>query len=485
MKHHKHRPPREVLIDGFDARGGGQGLDANGTRWSIRGAPAGALILAVGRNYDGTRLALVKPSEDAVPPPCGVFGVCGGCQWQEMPAQRQRDEKGRMLARLLGELGGEDHGVVSAGEPYGYRNKIELTFGTARYLLAHELNTEIKRVGRWLGFHAPGRFDRIVDTPDCALASPAINAVYARVRADVYASDLEFWDCNEHTGFLRNLILREGLDHDVLVALYTAPGTEEQAAWLREHAPGWGATCVGWFENQTSGDAATGDLREVLVESGRGLSIAASLGGIRFQLSPTAFFQVNVAGAELLVDVVRRYLGVGGSVLWDLYCGAGLLGLANADRFERVIGIESVEPAVVDARANAEFNGIVNATFVAGPVEKLVGTLVTPDAVIVDPPRGGLHPDALKVIAGLAASAGTPGQPDARVLVYVACKPTSLLRDGKLLRAAGWVCTDRLAVDLFPQTAHIEVVTRWVAQRAGHLSPGQGGAPPLDAGSPG
>lgn len=466
MKHHKHRPPREVRIDGFDARGGGEGADVNGTKWSIRGAPVGATVLAAGRNYDGTRLGLVAASPDAVQPACDVFGVCGGCQWQEMPHQRQRDEKGRMLARLLSEFGGEDHGVLGAGEPYGYRNKIELTFGTGRYLLAHELNNpEIKRVGRWLGFHAPGHFDRIVDTPDCALASPAINAAYARIRADVYASGFEFWDCNEHTGFFRNLILREGLDHEVLVALYTAPGTDEHAAWLRAHAGRWGAACVGWFENRTSGDAATGDLREMLMETGQGLSIAASLGGIRFQLSPTAFFQVNVHGAELLVDAVRRFLGVGGagSVLWDLYCGAGLLGLACADRFESVIGIESVEPAVVDARGNAEFNGVTNVSFVAGQVEKLVGALPVPNAVIVDPPRGGLHPDALKVVAGLAASVGTPGHPDSRVLVYVACKPTSLLRDGKLLQAAGWVCTDRLSVDLFPQTAHIEVVTRWVA----------------------
>ena len=466
MKHHKHRPPREVRIHGFDARGGGEGLDVNGTKWSIRGAPVGALIQAAGRNYDGTRLSLLEPAPDAVTPECGVFGVCGGCQWQEMPVERQREEKGRMLARLLGELGGEDHGVVSDGPAYGYRNKLELTFGTGRYLLSHELNTEIKREGRWLGFHAPGRYDRIVDTPDCALASPAINAVYARIRADVLASEFGFWDCNAHTGFFRNLILREGSSREVLAALYTAPGADEHAAWLRERAPSWGASCVGWFENPTSADAAVGDLREVLVDSGSGLSITASLGGIRFQLATTAFFQVNVPGAELLVDVVRRYLGAGGpgSVLWDLYCGAGLLGLACADRFGTVVGIELVEAAAADARANAAFNGVENVTFVAGHVEKLVGTLAPPDAVIVDPPRGGLHPDALAVVAGLAASVGTEGHPTSRVLVYVACKPTSLLRDGKLLAAAGWVCTDRVAVDLFPQTAHVEVVTRWVAR---------------------
>ena len=139
-----------------------------------------------------------------------------------------------MLARLLGELGGEDHGVVSDGPAYGYRNKIELTFGTGRYLLSHELNTEIKREGRWLGFHAPGRYDRIVDTPDCALASPAINAVYARIRADVLASEFGFWDCNAHTGFFRNLILREGSSREVLAAMAASQFTPKQVRRARE-----------------------------------------------------------------------------------------------------------------------------------------------------------------------------------------------------------------------------------------------------------
>ena len=210
---------------------------------------------------------------------------------------------------------------------------------------------------------------------------------------------------------------------------------------------------------------AIGDLREVLVETGQGLSIRAMLGGVHFQLSPTAFFQVNVPGAELLVAAVRRMLGAAAAdsdaprVLWDLYCGAGLLGLACAGEFDAVYGIESVAAAIEDARRNALENGITNATFAAGNVENLLANLPSPTAIIVDPPRNGLHADALRVLATMASY-----QTESRdlVLVYVACKPSSLLRDGLLLKQAGWVCTDRLAVDLFPQTVHVEVVTRWV-----------------------
>jgi 23S rRNA (uracil1939-C5)-methyltransferase len=474
MRFKKRKPAREVRIDRFDAQGRGEGADANGRRWSVRGAPVGSTVLTGGK--EGVRLGMVQPAADAVTPPCAVFGVCGGCQWQEMPLARQREEKHAALQRLLEPLGGVDHGMLAAEAGYGYRNKIELTFGVGRYLLAHELNTDIKREGRWLGFHAPGRYDRIVDTPDCNLASPAINKVYARIRADVYASGFAFWCPNEHVGFFRNLVLREGTpeaggEAPVLVALYTFPGDDAQASWLRARAPTWGAACVGWFENAANADAAIGDLREVLVESGQGLSIRAMLGGVHFQLSPTAFFQVNVPGAELLVSAVRRMLGTNAGsvpdaprVLWDLYCGAGLLGLACAAEFDAVYGIESVAAAIDDARRNAVDNGITNATFAAGNVENLLSDLPSPTAIIVDPPRNGLHADALRVLATMASY-----QTESRdlVLVYVACKPSSLLRDGVLLKRAGWVCTDWVAVDLFPQTVHVEVVTRWVVGFSG------------------
>ncbi|MSP54673.1 MAG: 23S rRNA (uracil(1939)-C(5))-methyltransferase RlmD [Myxococcales bacterium] len=484
MKPTKQKVPREVLIERFDARGGGAGVDSFGRTWSVRGAPVGATIAAGGRAHDGTRLGTISASADSVAPRCGVFGVCGGCQWQEMPAERQREEKGRMLGRLLADLRGPpgegsrdgvpvDHGVIGSGPEYGYRNKIELTFGTGRYLLSHELNTEISRMGRWLGFHAPGRYDRIVDTPDCAIASPAINAVYARIRLDILASDLPAWDADAHTGFFRNLVLREGRGAAVLVAVYTAPATDEQTRWMRAHAPGWGAACVGWFENATVADAVGGQLREVLVDSGDGLAVSATLAGLKFWLSPTAFFQVNVPAAEEMIKVVRRFLSAprpapasGPTTLWDLYCGAGLFGLACAGDFDEVVGIEAVEVAVRDATRNAAANGITNARFVAGTVEQLVGGLTAgpgassaPTAIIVDPPRNGLHPEVLKVLASLASRP--------LVLVYVSCKPTSLLRDSKVLMDAGWRCTDRVAIDLFPQTAHIEVVTRWVSSPSG------------------
>lgn len=465
------RAPISVKIEGLGPDLRGWGVDDRGRRWSIRNGPPGGTVLAVGKPKNGIRFGLVSPAEDAVAPRCALFGTCGGCQLQEVPLDRQRREKHAALAALLEPLGGVDHGIVGPPAAYGWRTKLELGFGAVRYLSAAERaegddapegddereQLKLRGAGRWLGFHAPGRYDKIVDAPRCEIASEAVNRVIAAVRRDLATAPEGWpcWDARTFQGFFRHLVLREGADGRVLAAIYTGPGDDEQAAWLATKAPGWGADAVLWFESTSTADAAIGTLRATLVGEP---TVVEALGGVTFRLSPTAFFQVNRAGAELLVAQVRRWLvDAGVRTLWDLYCGTGAIGLACAGDVDAVVGVEANAEAVEDARRTAVENGIAHATFLAGEVEKVCDALTParPLGVVVDPPRAGLHPRALGFVAGL----------DAEVLVYVACRPASLLRDGLLLREAGWVCTDRLAVDLFPQTAHVEVVSRWVRAR--------------------
>lgn len=444
------RNPVPISIDSFGPEGSGSGLDPNGKRWNVRGGAPGSLVAVGGKPKSGILLEVLSPAPDAIAPRCAQFGVCGGCQWQHMPLERQRAEKAAALTRLLAPLGGVDHGMVGAG-PYGYRNKVELSYGRLRYMAKAELETGITREGRFLGMHAPGRFDKVVDAPRCEIMSDAMNTVLARVRADTLGTPWPLWDPVAHTGFWRHVGLREGRN-GVLVLLFTTTGDQEQAAWLAAHAPDWGAAGVLWYETDRPADAAIGALRAVLHGQDH---VVEQLGGLTYRLSPTAFFQVNPAGAELLCAAVVEAAG-SGSTLVDLYCGTGALGLACAKSFDRVVGIDVNEASIADAQANAAANG-VDATFLAGEVEKRVAELTAlTDAaarpvVIVDPPRVGLHPAALAFVAGL----------DAQALIYVACKPSSLLRDGLALMAAGWRCTDRWAVDLFPQTGHVEVVSRW------------------------
>jgi tRNA/tmRNA/rRNA uracil-C5-methylase (TrmA/RlmC/RlmD family) len=230
--------------------------------------------------------------------------------------------------------------------------------------------------------------------------------------------------------------------------VYTTEPTTEQAAWLVARAPGWGAAGVVWYQNDARGDAAIGTFRALLHGSD---VIEETLRGVRFRLSPTAFFQVNPAGAQILCQTVAEAAGTGDALL-DLYCGTGALGLTCASGFSRVIGIDANVASIENARENAARNAIP-AEFHAGDVETVVPELALPSrpVVLLDPPRVGLHPKALAFVSAL----------DAERMVYVACRPTSLLRDGLALQAAGWTCTDRWAIDLFPQTGHVEVVTRW------------------------
>lgn len=421
----------------MDEDGVGLGADAAGHRWHIRGAVPGSTVGAVGRRSDAYAKVLLEPHADAIPAPCPHFGTCGGCQWQSLPLARQREEKLAALRRLYAPLG-VDGAIVGEGDGYGYRDKIELSFGTRRWVDAGD--EAMSRDGRFVGFHSPRRFDRIVPVDACAIAHPALGPVLRRAAPALGASPLSFWDADAHAGFLRHLVLRAHED-GVLVTIVTSPPEGDEADWLRAAAPGWGADGVRWVTTDSRADVAVGELREVLHGQ---TALRLRFGERDFHLAPDAFFQVNRPGAAVLLDVVRGAVGTGGRLL-DLYCGVGAFAGALRGRFAEVIGVELYAPAVEDARRN-----VPDAAFHVGEVEAVVPALGLDraDVVLVDPPRPGLHPRARKWLAGF----------DAGRIVYVACKPASFLRDAQELAAAGWRVEGWTAVDLFPQTRHVEVV---------------------------
>jgi len=369
-----------------------------------------------------------------------------------MPLERQRQERADHVRRLLEPLDGVTwHEPRSGGEGYGYRNKVELTYGSARYVSEADHAAGLPLDGRFLGFHAPGRFDRVVDAPRCELVSEGVNALIAVAREHLERSALAPWNPREATGFWRHLVLRETTLGQRLVAVYTAPPENEAGARAELDALAAAfpeVTGVCWYVNERVADAAIGACRAVL----RGEPfIEEALGGLRLRLSVESFFQTNTAGARVLYDLVGEAAGAGTRLL-DLYCGTGSIGLYLADRVQEVVGVELVESAVADARENALRAGIGHARFIAGPVEKVAEGLEA-DVVVVDPPRAGLHPKASRWLASLEG---------AQVLVYVACNPASLSRDREVLAEGGWKLTDVWTVDLFPQTGHMEAVGRFV-----------------------
>ena len=462
-KRRRHREPVVVTLDRLEAKHT-SGLDGDGTRWKVRGAPVGGVVRAQpGRKQTARRLSLDAPAPDGVAPRCPAFGTCGGCQLQEMPLDAQRRGKSDLLGRLIGIEEGEGvsvHPVVGVDQAYGYRNKVELSWGTHRFVPEADLEATrasgAPMTGSFLGFHPPGWFGRIVPLQGCPLATPAMNVVIERIAGLELAPA---WDTRAHTGTWRHLVVRDAGTLQapaVLVTLVTTSNATqddaERAAASLDDLPF--VTGVAWVVTDRVAEVAQGDLRAVV----RGSStLRFSLRGTTLTLPHDGFFQVNTPGAHLLVDTVERALGgASGGTLLDLYCGAGALGLTLAAPFDRVIGIEEFAPSIETARANAAANG-VDSEWHAGRVEEVLPALSLegPLHLVVDPPRAGLHPKAARFLAGL----------DAETLVYVSCGPASLGRDRQVLEAGGWKLTEVWGVDLFPQTHHTEAVARFVRTR--------------------
>jgi 23S rRNA (uracil1939-C5)-methyltransferase len=462
-----HVPPFETEIEHLGDRGVGVGRSPDGRAVHVRGAPPGARVaVQVFHRSKGVlqarRTTLIRPAAGHAEPRCAVFGLCGGCVLQELRLDAQRRAKVAWAVEAAG-AGPEVvvHPVRGTAGAYGTRNKVELSFGVRRWLDEAERAADLPIEGRFLGFHAPGRFDRVVDTERCELISERANAVLATLRrVTLHDGAAPPWDVRTHQGTWRHAVLREGFaTGELLVALTTSPAADEaEVATVAEAllaTPLEGGEVVGvvWQVNAGVADVARGEVQRVW---GRD-TITEVLGDVPFRLSPSSFFQTSTEGAVALYDAVGEALGEGGTLV-DLYCGTGAIGLYLASRHARIVGIEEVAPAVEDARANAAALG-VEATYVVGKVEDALTTLDAvpgPRRLVVDPPRAGLHP---KVARALAAA-------HADVLVYVACHPPSLGRDAALLAEGGWRLTDLWPVDLFPQTGHLELVGRFVRSGA-------------------
>lgn len=452
----RHVPPFDCEIVALGPKGQGLGTDPEGRPVRVRGGvPGSRVAVRVTGRKDGFLLARVtevlRPAPGEVAPRCAVFGACGGCSLQRLPLDRQRRLKQELALRDLGDgLRPAEpvvHAVRGADAAYGYRNKVELGFGVTRWLEEDEVGT-VDPAGTFLGFHAPGRFDRVVDARRCELVSEAANGVIAAVRARMPSAPA--WDPHLHAGFWRHLLIREHQGR-LLVALFTADDTRADLVHrLAEELPAE-VVAFRWYVNRGVADVARGEL---LWARGQDHLVEVLLGK-RFEVSTTSFFQTNTAGTEVLYATIAELCGTGGTLL-DLYCGSGTIGQTLAHRFDRVVGVEENLEAVEDARRNARHNAVPMEVIGAKVEDRLDEILAAAGAgscsIVVDPPRAGLHP---RVAAALA-------RVSARELIYVACHPASLGRDGRLLTEGGWRATDVHTVDLFPQAGHVEVVARFV-----------------------
>jgi 23S rRNA (uracil1939-C5)-methyltransferase len=379
---------------------------------------------------------LLEPGADRVAPKADHPGT----PWQELAYERQLEVKQAQVEDALQRIGRlEDfmlEPIVPAVDLWRYRNKLEYSFGAGP-------DGELV-----CGFHAPGRWDEIVPIDDCMLASEASNMARRRIVDWCRAEGLAPYDRRSGAGFLRNLVVREGRRTGQLqVRLVTSLGPLARDGLVR--AAGQDIALL-WTQTDDLAETTQGGATELLAGTER---LEEELLGLRYEISPEAFFQTNTEMAERLYALAIEYAQLGGfERVYDLYCGIGTIGLTMAPRAAEVWGLEISEQAIADAIRNAEANEIDNARFFAGDVRLALRDLVQqagrPDVLVVDPPRAGL---SQKVVRRLIEAAP-------RRIVYVSCNPTTLAPNAAQLAGAGYTLTRVRPVDMFPQTPHIECV---------------------------
>ncbi len=406
-------------------------------------------------------LKIVQPSKDRIEPFCQHFGSCGGCKWQMLPYHKQLEFKQQEAEQNLIRIGKITDAnmlpIIGADEHRYYRNKLEFTFSNKRYLTAEEIGNEnIDALQNSLGYHAPRVFDKTISIFECYLMDDVNNRIRNAMREITTKNNYPFYDIKEHTGWLRNLIIRYCTTGELMVNLcinYEDVGnTKIVMEGLLAAVPE--ITTLLYTINPKWNDTIY-DLTPI-VYFGKGY-VTEKLENFEFIISPKSFFQTNTKQAEKLYNITRDFAQLTGEeIVYDLYCGTGSIGIFVSPQAKKIIGVELVEDAIEDAKKNAANNNITHAAFFAGDVIKICNDDFfaehgRPDVVITDPPRAGMHDKLVIKLLEIAAP----------VIVYVSCNTATMARD-ILLLSEKYAVEKTQPVDMFPQTHHIECVARLV-----------------------
>lgn len=409
---------------------------------------------------EGRLLQVTEQSPLECGSPCSHFGLCGGCTYLSFPYEEQLKIKEGQVKRLLDSvlLDGQGayhwEGIKASPAYFAYRNKMEFSFGD-----------ETKDGPLTLGMHKRGSFYDVLTVNDCRIVDEDYRKILTAVRDYFAERNVCFYHRLSHEGFLRHLLVRKAVKTgEILVALVTTtqrPWKAETASGLQELIDGFCTLLQGLsldgtltgvlhMENDSIADVVQSDKTRILY--GKDYFYEELL-GLKFRITPFSFFQTNSLGAEVLYETARSYIGKlsGGkeSVVFDLYSGTGTIAQLMAPVAGKVIGVEIVEEAVEAAKENAALNGLTNCEFLAGDVLKVLDDITEkPDFIILDPPRDGIHPKALPKIINYGVER----------IVYISCKPTSLVRDLAVFLENGYRVEKATAVDQFPWTANVETV---------------------------
>jgi 23S rRNA (uracil1939-C5)-methyltransferase len=413
-------------------------------------------------------------------PFCKHFGVCGGCKWQMLPYKKQLQYKQQEAEQNLRRIGKIDLPamlpIIGADDDKYYRNKLEFTFSNKEYLVAPQpaetaaANTSLMEDAAdksdapqtlpahaqsgfgALGFHAPRLFDKIIAIDECYLMNDVNNSIRNTLRDYSVAQNYTYYDARQHTGWLRNIIIRYCTTGQLMVNIVFNYDDEVERNNLLHHllqqVPK--ITTLLFTINPKFNDTIYDLTPQVYFGSGY---VEEKLEDFRFKISPKSFFQTNTKQAEKLYQVARDFAGLTGSeIVYDLYCGTGSIGIFVSKYAKKIIGVEVVADAIEDAKENAALNNIKHAHFFAGDVIKICNddffaTHGRPDVVITDPPRAGMHEKLVNKLLQMAAPK----------IVYVSCNTATQARDVALL-SEKYSVEKIQPVDMFPHTHHIECV---------------------------
>ncbi|MFT3682760.1 MAG: 23S rRNA (uracil(1939)-C(5))-methyltransferase RlmD [Ferruginibacter sp.] len=450
-----------ILVTGYAAEGKSV-AKVDGKVFFIEGAVPGDVIDAfISTNKkdwgEGRVTRIHEYSSERAEPFCRHFGTCGGCKWQMLPYNKQLEYKQQETEHNFKRIAKVPLPpllpIAGSDATRFYRNKLEFTFSNKRYLS----NEEIKAAGEIvqenaLGLHVPRIFDKVIDIHECYLMDDINDRIRNSIRTFAEKNNYSFYDIKQHTGWLRNIIIRYCSTGELMVNICIGYKDEAETKKLLDfvlmEVPS--ITTLLYTINPKWNDSIY-DLTPVIY-NGKGYVIE-KLGDFEFKIGPKSFFQTNTKQAEKLYSITKDFAGLTGKeIVYDLYCGTGSIGIFVSDMAKKIIGVEVIAEAIEDAKENAALNNISHAEFFAGDVINICDDAFfdkhgRPDVVITDPPRAGMHEKLVNKLLEIAAPK----------IVYVSCNTATQARDIGFL-AEKYEVEKLQPVDMFPHTHHIECV---------------------------
>lgn len=402
----------------------------------------------------------IKYSERRAEPVCQHFGICGGCKWQNLPYEDQLKVKQKQVHDQLTRIGKVElpdfRPILGSEKIYEYRNKLEFSCSNKRWLTKEEVNSGVQLDHKnAIGFHITGAFDKIYPIEKCWLMDDLCNQIRNEIRDYALNNGISFFDVREQTGLLRDIMIRNSSTGEWMVLVqfkFQEQGDEQRAHDLLQHIGDRfpQITSLLYVNNQKCNDTFSDQTVEVFKGKDH---ITEMMDKLQFKVAAKSFYQTNTQQAFHLYEVARQLAQLTGKELvYDLYTGTGTIANFVARHAQQVIGIEYVEDAIADAKANSKCNGIENTLFYAGDMkdiltDEFVKQHGKPDVIITDPPRAGMHPDVIQTILRAAP----------KRIVYVSCNPATQARDLEVLNEQYRVEAVQ-PVDMFPHTPHVENV---------------------------